>query len=849
MINGVKIKLLKINEDSRGNFREILRESEGLIADIKQISMSKTKPGVIKAFHWHKYQDDIFCAVSGNFQVVLYDGRQNSSTKGKTEVVLMGEDYEQAALFIPRGVLHGYKVLGDKDAEMLYLMNNEYNALKPDEERVQHDDQKINFDWNAPHFIWRKKVLVIGASGLLGKQLIKNFSKQYEVIGTYNNAKKDGLVHLDITDASEVKLLIEKENPEIVIICSAKTNVEKCELEPDDTMKINVDGVKNVVDNCKNRKVVYISTDSVFDGTKEQYKEDDIPNPINIYSLSKLRGEKIVQTLPDYLICRTARLYSYDKKSTKFISVIINSLRDGKPVKAPIDTSGNPTFVPELSSAILELIKKDKKGIYHVAGDEPLSFYQSALRIADVFGFDRSIIIPVEKHFFDLKVKRASSVLNMEKLKSEGIRMNKFEEGLKKVKEYHDKHYFVKKCRVCGNENLISYLDLGETPLANALISNSKANLEDEQYPLNVVYCSECYFSQIDTIVQQDVLFNNYVYRSSISNSFKEHCKELADQLNDEQVINKDELVVDIASNDGSLLIKFKNKNNRVLGVEPASNIAEIATMEGIETINEYWTHNLAKKILDKYGSAKVITAFNVFAHVNDIHSFVEGAKILLDKKGYFIIESPHLLKLIEKVEFDTVYHEHLSYLLIRPLKKLMEMHGLRLAKVKEFDIHGGSVRLYIEHKEKKDSSDGSVENLINREEMAGLYSPLAYHDFHKKVIKIKEDLINTLIQLKMEGKSVAAIGASAKGNTLINYCNIGPDIIRYIFDATPEKQNKLTPGKHIPIISQDMLMEKKPDYLLILAWNFADEIMRRTKAYKEMGGKYIIPIPTLKII
>lgn len=849
IIKGVRIKLLKINEDSRGNFREILRESEGIASSIKQISMSKTKLGIIKAFHWHKYQDDLFYVVSGNLQLVLYDGREDSQTKGKTQVILLGEEYDPAVVFIPRGVLHGYKVIGNKDSEVLYLMNNEYNPIKPDEERVSPDDPAINFDWNAPHFVWRKKVLIIGASGLLGKQLMKDFSKDYEVVGTYNNSKREGLLHLDMTNRSEVESVISKENPDVIIVCSAKTNVEKCELEPEDTFRINLEGIRNIADYCKNRKIVYLSADSVFDGTKLEYTEEDAPNPINVYSLSKLRGEEVIQTLPDYLICRTARLYSYDKKSPKFINIMINSLREGKPIKAPIDTEGNPTFVPDLSRAIFELVKKDKKGVYHTVGDEAISFYRAALKIAEVFGFDSSLITPVEKHFFDTKVKRPTSILSINKLKSEGIKMSNFEEGLKKVRECHEKYQFVQKCRVCGHENLVSYLDLGETPLANALINKSETNSEEEQYPLNVVYCSECYFSQIDTIVHPDVLFKNYVYRSAISNYFQEHCEELAEELNDNGSIGKGQLIVDIASNDGTLLAKFKKRDNRILGIEPALNIADVANRDGIETISEYWTPAIARKIIDKYGHAKIITALNVFAHVNDIHSFVEGAKILLDKDGYLIIESPHLLKLIEKAEFDTVYHEHLSYLSVKPLKKLMEMHGLRLARIKEFDIHGGSIRLYIEHKEKKDTSDDSVHRIIAKEEAGGLYSPIAYTEFQKKVKKIKEELMTALFEIKKQGKTVAGFGASAKGNTLLNYCGIGPDIVKYIIDDTPEKQDKMTPGKRIPILSRETLIRDKPDYLLLLAWNFAKEIMEKTKDYKELGGRYIVPIPELKII
>lgn len=403
----------------------------------------------------------------------------------------------------------------------------------------------------------------------------------------------------------------------------------------------------------------------------------------------------------------------------------------------------------------------------------------------------------------------------------------------------------VNECRICGGHNLEAYLDLGNMPLSNNLVSEEQIPLE-EKFPLKVMFCKDCSFSQLSVVVNPDVLFRNYVYRSSVSSFFRAHCREFAQELNS-SLLNKGDLVIDIASNDGCLLKEFNAKGNTVLGVDPAINLAKIANADGIETIADYWSPKLAGEILKTRGHAKAIIAINVFAHIADLHSMVEGVKTMLADDGYFIIESPHLQSLIEKTEFDTIYHEHLSYLLVKPLARLMEQHGLRIAKVKKQDIHGGSIRLYVEKKTKADSSDGSVEKIIREENEAGLYNFENYLRFQETVEKFRRDFVSKIRGLRRRGKRIAAFGASAKGNVLLNYCGIGRESIECIFDDTPEKQNMLYPGVHIMIVPGKELLARKPDYLILLAWNFAAEIMQKTSAYRESGGKYIIPLGSLK--
>jgi SAM-dependent methyltransferase len=414
------------------------------------------------------------------------------------------------------------------------------------------------------------------------------------------------------------------------------------------------------------------------------------------------------------------------------------------------------------------------------------------------------------------------------------------------MKMGEDDFFYIDRCRICGGKGLKSILDLGEMPLSNRVLTESEIS-QERKFPLKVLLCLSCGLAQLSVVVNPSLLFRNYVYRSSISDSFAHHCGELAEELN-VSVLNDGALVLDVASNDGCLLKEFQDKGNRVLGVDPAVNLAAIANSRGIETIPEFWTPDLAKKVLGKYGSAKIITAFNVLAHVHDIHSFVEGVKIALAKNGYFIVESPYMYDLVQGTEFDTIYHEHLSYLLVKPVQKLMKQHELRIAKIRKVDIHGGSIRFYIEHEADTDTSDGSVQSIIEEEQKADLYSPEAYKILADSASRTKRELTILLRDLKRRSARTFAFGASAKGNILLNYCGIGPEMIECILDDTPEKQGKLFPGVHIPILSRDAL-KQKPDYLLILAWNFMDEILVKTKDYKQGGGKYIVPVPKVGVI
>lgn len=401
-------------------------------------------------------------------------------------------------------------------------------------------------------------------------------------------------------------------------------------------------------------------------------------------------------------------------------------------------------------------------------------------------------------------------------------------------------------CRSCGSHDLLTFLQLGPTPIPNGFLKSYHLHKAEKFYPLDVCFCKSCGLVQLAHVVSPKVMFKNYVYIPSTSETMRKHFANLAKNAIQKTNAKKEELVVDIGSNDGTLLKAFKSLGMKILGIDPAENLAEKANQEGIETICALFTKELAAKIRKDRGQAQIITATNVVAHVHDLHDFFEGVKILLDDKGLFIAEFPYLIDLIENVEFDTIYQEHLSYFSITPFDRLLKKHGLNLIDVERLPVHGGSVRVFVS---KKGANSVRVKKLLQLEKNKKLLSPETYLKFRRKVDKIRHELIQQLWDLRLKGKSIVGYGASAKGNVMLNYCRIGPETLDYIVDSIPYKQGKFTPGMHIPIYPESKLLEKQPDYTLLLAWNFADEIIKKQSQYRKRGGRFILAVPKLSII
>lgn len=405
------------------------------------------------------------------------------------------------------------------------------------------------------------------------------------------------------------------------------------------------------------------------------------------------------------------------------------------------------------------------------------------------------------------------------------------------------------KCRFCKSENLEVFVDLGHTAISNSFLSKKQLNQPEVIYPLKAMYCQDCFLVQVDEYKKYDEIFTeNYAYHSSVSKSWLEHCKLYTNKVTDRFNLNENSQVVEIASNDGYLLQYFKEKNISCLGIEPTRSTADEAIQKGINTIVEFFGSNLAIR-LSNLTKADLIIGNNVIAHVPNLNDFVNGMKILLKENGVITLEFPHLLKLIENSEFDTIYQEHFSYLSLYTLKKVFNAYGLEIFDVEELSTHGGSLRIYGKHLENNSISiESSVGYLLHKELTKGINTSHLYSNFDKKVKMIKKQFLLWLMIERNKGKKIIGFGAAAKGNTFLNYCGVKSDLIDFIVDETPNKQNMYTPESHIPIVGFDMIEKEKPDFIIILPWNFKQEIMDKLEFVKEWGCKIVTSIPSLEI-
>ncbi len=404
-------------------------------------------------------------------------------------------------------------------------------------------------------------------------------------------------------------------------------------------------------------------------------------------------------------------------------------------------------------------------------------------------------------------------------------------------------------CRFCQTELTETFADLGMSPLANSYVAPEKARDMEPFYPLHAYVCSKCRLVQLEAMATPDHIFSDYLYFSSFSTSWLEHCERYATAMKSRLALDENSLVVEIASNDGYLLQYFKALNVPTLGVEPAANVAKVAMEKGIETEVAFFGVDTAESLATRGHSADLIAANNVLAHVPDINDFVGGFKKLLKPTGVITVEFPHLLEQINQSQFDTIYHEHFSYLSLYAVEQIFSHHGLTVFDVDCLPTHGGSLRIFARHSENEALPvTDAVTALRAREKSAGLEDGEVYSKFSEKVVRIKSQVLEFLIKAQAEGKVVAGYGAPAKGNTLLNYCGVKSDFVAFTVDRSPHKQNHLLPGTHIPIYAPEAIMEKKPDYVFILPWNLRDEIAEQMSEIKTWGGKFVVAIPELEI-
>ena len=406
-------------------------------------------------------------------------------------------------------------------------------------------------------------------------------------------------------------------------------------------------------------------------------------------------------------------------------------------------------------------------------------------------------------------------------------------------------------CRFCKEELKDVFIDLVNSPPSNSFLTRQQLNEPEVFFPLKVYTCNNCFLVQVDEYKKSDAIFDDeYVYFSSFSTSWLAHAKKYTEKMIDRFGLSEKSQVIEIASNDGYLLQYFKQKNIPVLGIEPTANTAKVAEEKGIESITEFFGTRLAKKLVDQGRKADLLLGNNVLAHVPEIVDFIAGMKLILKEGGIITMEFPHLMQLVDNNQFDTIYHEHFSYLSFFTVKQIFSSQGLDLFDVEEIPTHGGSLRIYGKHSEDNTRPiSRNVDLLLEKEIAKGMNSLSYYQNFQQKALQVKLGFNGFLTEQKLLNKKVAGYGAAAKGNTLLNYCGIKNDQIDYVVDANPHKQNKWLPASHIPVVNEAYLKESKPDYVIIFPWNLKDEIVKQLSYIKDWDGKFVVPIPELEVI
>jgi SAM-dependent methyltransferase len=403
-------------------------------------------------------------------------------------------------------------------------------------------------------------------------------------------------------------------------------------------------------------------------------------------------------------------------------------------------------------------------------------------------------------------------------------------------------------CIVCGRRAVEVFLDLGSTALANKFLTGAELATPEPAFPLRVGFCRDCGHVQLAEAVPPGLMFEDYLYVSSASDTLRAHLYDLSDYLVRRFRLGAEDLVIDIGCNDGTLLSRFRDQGIRTLGVDPAKNLAELTKDMGIERYVGFFNAETAGEIAGRWGKASVVTATNTFPHIPDLHGFARGLDTALRPGGVFVAEMHYLLDLLEQGAFDTVYHEHISYWALGPMQRLFERNGMRVVDAERVPLHHGQLRVFVQRKDEGHLRPG-VEAILAAERAHGLHRFETFKRFADGINRTKTDLRRTLAELERQGKKVAGYGAPAKASTLLAFLELGPETLKYIVDKSPLKQGLYMPGCHIPIVSPARLTQDPPDYLLLLAWNFADEILEQQRAFRERGGRFIIPVPAVRIV
>ncbi len=650
----------------------------------------------------------------------------------------------------------------------------------------------------------QSRVLITGGQGNLARELVK---LDASILAPPRSS-------MDVSSYEQIEAYCEGRDIDVIIHAGAVTNKFN-EDRDQDYIQSNIIGTANVTLWCMRHQVrlVYVSSDYVYPGEIGDYSENAVLFPVNKYAASKLGGEISVDLYSNSLIIRTS-FYS----TLNFPKACTDQFTSRIPIERAAKAIYELSLMPDIKG-IINLGSARKQSLLEIVKNEFNANTKPVMRK------DISISYAIPR----------DSSMNTTRYQ------NLIHTSMKESKTQTA-------CRICGSTTLYRYLNLGFTPLANSYVKQGDLDKPEFSEDLALQVCTKCGLSQLTKVVHPDLMFKNYLYVSSTTQTFRDHCVEMAQTTSKVAGLTAGDLVMDIASNDGCLLSKYQDAGMSVVGVDPAENLASEANAAGIRTINAYWSPSIANDIVARFGRPKVITATNVFAHVDDVHGFVQAVDICMAKKGIFVIECPYVLDFIEKNEFDTAYHEHLSYIGITPLTTLMAKYDMQVFDVEYFEnLHGGTIRVYVSRLHDYEVGN-RVGQYLDRETAFGITTKTSYDAFAERVVLNKKQLVELLEHEVSMGKVIWAYGASAKGNTLLNFFGVTNELVPVSIDDNPKKWGYCTPGSRLRITGIDELKTAKVDYLLLLAWNFQTEIRRRCQAVS-YSGAYILPVPDPQIV
>jgi dTDP-4-dehydrorhamnose reductase/SAM-dependent methyltransferase len=648
------------------------------------------------------------------------------------------------------------------------------------------------------------KLLVTGGKGHLASEILRIDA----------SVLAPSREEMDVDSYQAVEAYCRGRGVGVVIHAAAVTNKFN-EQADEGYVSTNIIGTANLALWCmrNHARLVYVSSDYVYPGETGNFSEESPLYPVNRYALSKLGGECSVRLVENSLVIRTS-FY----RELNFPRGCVDQYTSRMPAREAAEAIHALALRDDVRG-VINVGRSAKRSLHEIVTSE---FNPSAEPVRR-----RELSIP-----YHIPFDSSLNVTRFTNLMTQPTELSRAQTA----------------CRVCGSATLYRYLELGATPLANSYVKKEELKSPEFKEELALQVCTTCGLSQLTKVVHPDLMFKNYLYVSSTTETFRRHCEEMAATTTRVAGAKEGDLVMDIASNDGCLLSRYQAIGMRVVGVDPAENLAREANAAGVPTINAYWSTAIANDIAARFGRPVVIAATNVFAHVDDVHEFVNGVHACLARKGIFVIECPYVMDFIGKNEFDTAYHEHLSYIGITPLVRLMGMHAMEVFDVEFFqDLHGGTIRTYVCAKGEYPVGT-RVRQYLDRESAFGITSEAPYKAFGERVLLNKKQLLELIRRERHAGKIIWAYGASAKGNTLVNFFELSDADVPVAIDDNPKKWAYYSPGAHMRITGIDELAKSKVDYLLLLAWNFQKEIIKRCAA-AQYKGAFILPVPVPTIL